>query len=370
MMPDPSRVKGSERPDAIREDTVHEPGKGPIAPVMADPTVPAETPKPSLFRRLWPPIMLALLLTVAAGLWWQQSNVLDWLKLRGYTPPHNIQQLAQQTTLTPYAERLLYVNHPAIEERSEFNKNCPNASDEVAVLGCYRGDRQGIHIYDVTDKRLDGIQQVTAAHEMLHQAYDRLSRSERADIDAQLQAYAKTVTDKTLLDKLDAYKKSEPNDLTNEMHSIFGTEVAKLPAPLENYYKRYFNNRPQVLAYYAQYRQAFTQRQERIAEIDAQLDHLKPELDTSKADLQSRENDLQAQRNQLDKWLADNEVDKYNAAVPGFNAKVSAYKSAIAATNDLINTYNKLVDERNTLTVQEQELLHAQDSNAPAADMQ
>jgi hypothetical protein len=368
MMPDPSRVNGDNAPDAVREDTVHEAGKGPIAPVMNDPQTTAA--KPSLFRRLWPPVLLMLLVTTGVVLWWQQDQILDWVRLRGYKPGHDMQQLAQQTTMTSYAERLFYVNHPAAEDKIDFNRNCPNASAEVAVLGCYRGDRQGIHIYDVTDQRLNGIEQVTAAHEMLHQAYDRLTGSERKDIDAQLQAYAKTITDKTLLDKLAEYKKSEPDDLVNEMHSIFGTEVSSLPAPLENYYKRYFTNRSQVLAYFAQYRLAFTQRQERITAIDAQLDVLRPELDNDKAGLTRLENELQAERSQMDSWLASNQIDRYNAAVPAFNNKVAAYKAAVAAANERIDSYNKLVDERNTLAVQEQQLVQAQNSNASSANTQ
>jgi hypothetical protein len=370
MMPDPSRVNGPDTPDAIKEDTVHQAGRGPIAPVMANPEEVIVQPKPSLFRRLWPPALLVVLIAAGVLLWWKQDQLLDWVRLRGYVPAHDIQQLAAQTTMTPYGERLFYVNHPGVEDKIDFNRNCPNASAEVAVLGCYRGDRQGIHIYDVTDDRLNGIEQVTAAHEMLHQAYDRLTTDERGKIDAELVAYSKTITDKTLLDKLAAYKKSEPDDLVNEMHSIFGTEVLVLPKPLEDYYKRYFTNRAQVLAYYAQYRLAFTQRQERISAIDAQLDILRPQLENDKADLTRRENELQAERTQMDNWLANNQIDKYNAAVPGFNAKVAAYKAAVASTNDRINAYNKLVDERNTLAVQEQQLIQAQDSNASSADTQ
>ena len=37
---------------------------------------------------------------------------------------------------------------------------------KTAVLGCYAN--REISIFNVTDQRLDGIREVTAAHEMLH----------------------------------------------------------------------------------------------------------------------------------------------------------------------------------------------------------
>ncbi|HEV7454851.1 MAG TPA: hypothetical protein VGO07_06350 [Candidatus Saccharimonadales bacterium] len=369
MMPDPSRVNDSESIDATNQSG---PGSTQISSeaTLQEPAGAPTEPRSSLLRKLWPPVILVLLIAASALLWLRQDQVLDWVRLRGYTPAANIKEIAQQTTMTPYGQRLFYVNRPAIEDKASFNSHCPNASKEVAVLGCYRGDRQGIYVYNVTDARLSGIEQVTAAHEMLHQAYDRLGASEKNQINAQLEAYYQTITDTALKEKLDAYKKIEPNDLVNEMHSIFGTEVSKLPVGLENYYKRYFTNRQQLLAYHDQYQSAFTQRQERIAAIDAQLVAWKKQLDADNATITASEKEIQQERTEMDGWLHDNQISKYNAAVPGFNAKVESYKQLVGDTNTLINQYNAFIDERNTLAVQEAELIKAQNSNASSADTQ
>ncbi|HSX17622.1 MAG TPA: hypothetical protein VLH86_06000 [Patescibacteria group bacterium] len=342
----------------------------PVLPPAHGNVVAATQGPAAWFRRLWPPVVLVLLVVAGGVLWWQQDTLIDWLQLRGYTPPNNIKELATQDTMTSYAQRLFYVNKPVVEDKTGFNQHCPNASKEVAVLGCFRGDRLGIYVYQVTDKRLDGIEQVTAAHEMLHQAYERLGTKERKRIDTELKAYAATVTDKTLKGKLDAYKTLEPNDLTNEMHSIFGTEVSDLPPALETYYKQYFTDRQQLIGYHDQYQSAFTQRQQQIKDYDAQLADLNRQITTAKADLKTEEGQLQAQRTTMDGWLKDGKIAEYNAAVPTFNAKVAAYKQHVTAANNLINQYNDLIDKRNAIAVQEQELLKAQDSNASSADAQ
>jgi hypothetical protein len=301
---------------------------------------------------------------------WQHNLVTDWAVTRGYHPPAAIQSLAQEDTMTAYARRLFYVNKPRIEGRDAFNKRCSSGHDEVAVLGCYTGNRQGIFLYDVTDARLNGIQQVTAAHEMLHQAYDRLGGKERARVDAQLVAYSKTVTDPDLKSKMAAYQKSEPNDIIDEMHSVFGTEVADLPKGLEVYYARYFTNRKEVTQFHDHYQAAFSERTKQIAAYDAQIESLKKQIGTDKASIQSQEKSLQAQRAELNALLSSNQVKAYNDAVASFNAQVTAYKAAITETNRRIGQYNKLIDARNEIAVQEQQLQRAIDSQASSVPAQ
>jgi hypothetical protein len=323
-------------------------------------------------RRLWVSIVLWLLLAAVIGggvlLWVKRDIVLDWIHTRDYTAPQNIVRLADDTTMTSYAKRLFYVNFPAIEDKDSFNRNCPDASHEVAVLGCYLGNRNGIYLYHVTDARLDGITQVTAAHEMLHQAFDRLSPSEKTRISALLHDYYEhELSDKNVEDKMASYKKLEPNDLANEMHSIFATEITTLPSALETYYKQYFTDRSKVVAFRNRYVAAFSQRQQQIEQYDAQRDDLKNKIDQAQTDLDTWAKNLRSQKDQMNAYLDANEVDRYNALVPSFNAQVAAYKAKVAVTNDLINEYNSITDKRNALTAEEQDLIKAQDSHASSA---
>jgi DNA repair exonuclease SbcCD ATPase subunit len=337
-------------------------------PVSSPPS--SEQNKRSWLRRFWPGALLVMLLAALGFVIWQHSLVGDWLVTRGYVAPASISRLASDDGMTAYARRLFFVNRPEIETKDMFNKHCSSQHDEVAVLGCYTGNRQGIYLYDVTDARLDGIQQVTAAHEMLHQAYDRLDSKTRTQVDDELEAYASTITNPDLKAKLATYKKTEPNDVVNEMHSIFGTEVDKLPASLETYYKRYFTDRSKVTKFHDDYQAAFNQRTAQIADYDKQLASLKKEIEDGKASIQAQEKTLQEQRAHMDDLLASNRVGDYNAIVPGFNYQVNAYKQTVSDTNNLIDEYNKLIDSRNQIAVQEQQLQSAIDSHASDAPAQ
>ena len=358
------------RPQAAVQPSGATPPAAASAPHATAELLPQGAPPRSFLRRFWPGALLVVLLATLAAVVWQHERIGDWLATRGYQAPGNVVALASDDFMTPYAKRLYYVNKPAVEAKDKFNKHCSNGFDQVTVLGCYAGNRQGIYIYDVTDARLDGIQQVTAAHEMLHQAYDRLDAKTRASVDSQLQAYYKTVTDSNLRGKITDYQKTEPHDVVNEMHSVFGTEVDKLPPGLEAYYKRYFTNRAKITIFHDHYQAAFDERTKQLDDYDTQITALKKQIEDGKASIQSQEKTLQTQRAQMNQLLAANRASDYNALVPGFNAQVAAYKQTIISTNNLIDRYNNLIDARNQIAVQEQQLQSALDSHAASAPTQ
>ena len=299
-------------------------------------------------------VLLGVLLLVVT----HRNQIYDWQKLRGYTPPASVAKLAADTTMTPYTQHLFYVNHPEIQDKTEFNQNCPNGGGEqTIILGCYRDHQTGIFVYAVSDPQLSGIQQVTAAHEALHAVYDRLSPKERAYVDGLLQDYfTNGLHDKRIIDTIAAYKKSEPNDLVNEMHSIFGTEVADLPPVLESYYRKYFINRKRVVAFAAQYQQAFTGRETQIAQYDAQLQSMKQQIEQKQADLSNQAQVLNSTRSQV-------ENGNDSVQIGAYNQKVRIYNNELTATNALIDRFNAILDKRNALAVEEQQLYKAINSN-------
>lgn len=365
-MPDPLRVNESGPKDESVIDTTGQGNNEAAAGQKPAPAhqIPVPLPPVSLARRLWPLVALLFCAAVVMLVWLNLDRILDWQRLRGYTAPDNIKQLSRDATFTPLAERLFYVNRPAVEDKDTFNQNCPDASEQVAVLGCYAGDRRGIHIYDVTDDRLYGIEQVTAAHEMLHQAYDRLDSRERKRVNDLLTQYATTVTDRNLLGKLNDYQSLESGEVLNEQHSLFGTEVENLPAELETYYRQYFTNRSQLVAYHQQQESAFTERQEQIQKYDEQLKSLREQIDAERGKISTVETQLKGQRSQMDAWLKAGQVDQYNATVPAFNAAVTAYTTQLELFNTLVNQHNDILEKRGKIALQEQELQKALDSQA------
>src|SRR5688572_22638764 len=124
-------------------------------------------------RRLWRGI-LPLFVIIGLGIfgWTQRFDIYDWARLRNYDPPAKIVKLADDTNMTDTGRRLFYVNYPEVNDRNTFSEHC-DFGEESIVLGCYVSG-QGIFLFSVDDPRLKGIVQVTAAHEMLHAAYERL----------------------------------------------------------------------------------------------------------------------------------------------------------------------------------------------------
>jgi hypothetical protein len=288
------------------------------------------------------------------------QNIGDWFKLRGYQPPPAIAQLATQDTMTGYAKHMFYLNEPAVSAKDDFAKQCPdNGGEQTIVLGCYHDHQNGIYLLSVTDSRLNGVEQVTAAHEMLHSAYERLSSGDRNKVDTMLQDYYKHgLTDARIREVIAAYQKSEPNAVVNEMHSVFGSEVGNLPAPLEEYYKHYFTNRQQVIGFAAQYQGEFTSRKAVIAADDAQLTSLKKQIDGGQSDLEAKEAAINAEQQRLI-GLRNSDVPAYNAAVPGYNAMVDAYNVEVNTVRNLISQYNQLVAARNAVALEENQLFQA-----------
>jgi len=300
--------------------------------------------------------LLALLVLVAAAAWRWQA-ITDWVALRDYTPPTTVSQLAAEDTMTPEAEHLFYVNHPRVVAGASFSSHCPSGSEKTVVLGCYLSPDKGIYVYAVDDPRLTGVEQVTAAHEMLHAAYRRLSSGERSKVDGMLEDYYKhDLTDQRIKDTIAAYQKSEPHDVVNEMHSVFGTEVADLPASLERYYKRYFTNRAAVTTYTANYQNEFTSRQAQIAAYDAQLAALKRQIDGDKTELTAQRSALDAQAAQLQQLKDSGQIAAYNQGVDSYNTAANTYNESLAATKDAINQYNTIVAQRNSIVLEAQEL--------------
>ncbi len=321
-------------------------------------------------RRVFPYVFLALLTFGGAAFWLKNEEVLDWAASRGYTPTATVRGFVSQTTMTPYAERLFYANRPAVEAKKEFNKNCTDPSDQVTVLGCFKGDRAGIYIYDVNDERLRGIEEVTAAHEMLHQAYQRLDKAEKTRINGLLQEFHDLKASKGLKQKLDNYETDDPAAILNEMHSIFGTEAAELPAELEQYYAQYFKDRKKVLALYQKYQAEFDERLAKIAEYEAQLEKLGAKIDSNKATLDARNKEIHQRYSEMEADLNAGRVDEYNAAVSSYNAMVESYRRLAIATNRLIDDYNDTLAKRNELAVQERDLENAINSNVKGAPSQ
>ncbi len=302
-----------------------------------------------------------LVTAVAAGLFFYRDAFVDWYKLRGYTPSSEVAALASDTTLQDKWRRLFYVNRPVIAEPNVFNAHC-RENEFTIVLGCYLSGQNGIYLLNVTDERLSGVKQVTAAHEFLHAAYERLSSRERDRIDTLLTQTYVNLQNTRVRETIELYRKQDASIVTNELHSILATEVRELPAELEEYYARYFSDRLRIVAYSEQYEQAFVERHNAAREYAEQLASLKVQIDTLGAQLKTTEAELTAQKNEMDRLRSSGQTEQYNAMVPGYNAKANQYNRDYDRLSEMIIEYNDIVQKHNSIVAEEAELIDAIDS--------
>lgn len=184
--------------------------------------------------------------------------------------------------------------------------------------------------------------EVVTAHEFLHDAYTRLGDAERHKVDTMIEQAVSQIHDTDLDARLADYAKTEPGERDNELHSILGTEYANLPAGLEQYYSRYFNNRSAIVRAHAQYQTVFNNRR---AQIDQEL-----------STIRSLKAQLAGVNSQMTAYKAGGNITAYNALVPRQNALVDQVNSLIAQYNADVEEYNALSQSLNSQQITPQDL--------------
>ena len=306
---------------------------------------------------------------VAYWLVTHRQQVLDTVSLWSYQPTSQIAAIADRTTMTPVSRSLFYASHPSLNDAQTFNNDCGKSEQGAAVLGCYTGLR--IYIYNVTDAQLDGIHEVTAAHEMLHAAYMRMDDAEKKTVNDLLESeYAVLSKDPAFTSRMALYARTEPGERDNELHSIIGTEVATISPELEAHYAKYFSSRAAVVALHDKYSSNFTRLQAEAASLSDQMSQLT-------AEIKSRSSSYTAASEQLDRDIASfnqrassgdvqsqAQFNSERQALVARTAKLSAERSAI---NGLIDQFNKIVNQYNAIATQTEQLNQSINSSpAPA----
>lgn len=312
------------------------------------------------FGRLRRFIFYAILIMLPVVGWLYRFSVYDWYRLRNYTPTAEVITLTENTAMTNKGRRAFYANHPRIEPKDQLRADCQQ-NEFTIVLGCYVTG-QGIFLFDVKDPRLSGVKEVTAAHEMLHAAYDRLSVRDRKKVNQLLEAELAEVTNPRILQTIDQYRQKDSSIVTNELHSILGTEVRSLSPELEAHYQQFFIDRSKVVALSEQYESEFTSRENQVEAYDQKLTSLKQQIETNEKQLSTMSASIQVERSRLSSLAASQNVGEYNAAVPGFNRQVDRYNDLADATYALIDEHNAIVGKRNELAIEVNDLSQAIDT--------
>lgn len=281
----------------------------------------------------------------------------DWSKLLHYQPSPEVARLATTTTMTDTARRLFYVNQPTIENQ-KLSLNLCKSSEHTIILGCYVPSK-GIFLQAVTDPRLQGVVEVTAAHEMLHVVYQRMSLLEQTQIDKQLQSVLKKVQNPRILKLVETYRNQDPRSVSNELHSILGTEVRNLGVELEEHYRKYFTNRSAIIVLSERYERVFATLRDKAKTLNEQLVTLKSELEQLVAQVKQESETVDSERANLQGSISTMPQSDYNFRVSNFNDRVNGYNQLVARLRAETETYNQMVSEHNSIAIEEKSLVES-----------
>ncbi len=294
--------------------------------------------------------------------------VVDNITATGYEPSPEMSALINDLSLTSDGMRILNATRPELQEAEQFNANCSNNNDasNTSTLGCYSGRR--IYIYNIARVDLDGIRQVTLAHEFLHAVWERMSDSERETLQEHLQALFDTNED--LRKHLESYRLDEKY---NELHSVIGSQISpnQMPAQLRDHYAKYFSNHSKIASFYNKYHSVFEETEKREKELKEQiterrekLNELRDAYTKSNASLSRDINDFNSRSrtgafSSQEEWLAERQ-----ALLNRQEAQQQDYQTLLDYTNEI----NDLISQYNENSIRVNNLYKSIDSNVSRPD--
>lgn len=335
---------------------------------MQSRSIPNNQPKPKGRFPIFSTLFAVLLLGTSAYIWLNYQGVLDWLNYQLYQPPSSVASIMTDAKMTERGKFAFYSSQPVVDGTRAFNAKCDRQEENSAILGCYTGNQ--IFIFDVTDERLEGIEEVTAVHEMLHAVYMRMSDSDRDRINKLLDVEAdKLEKDKEFAERMDFYARTEPGERYNELHSIIGTEVPSISAELVTYYEQYFD-RDTVLKLHQAYKSEFKKLETKAAQLKAELDALGKKIEQSKEDyaasIKKIDRDISDFNARADSGDFDSQA-QFDAERQELVNRSNAIKAERSAINTMVARYNKLTKQHNDIITESAELYKSIDSTlAPA----
>lgn len=256
-----------------------------------------------------------------------RQRIIDQITVWQFHSTSIIAGLVDRAGMNDNGKFLYLASQPVLDATQNFNNECDRIENTTSILGCYSNYR--IFIYDVTDKKLDGVREVTASHETLHAAYSRLDSFEKDKINVLLEAeYKKLENNKDYSDRMAFYARTEPGERDNELHSVIGTEIANINPDLEKYYDNYFSDRQKVVTLNTKYSSVFI-------------------------NLKSHANVLLAQLNALSAGIVS-ATEKYNSDVKTLNADIIEFNRR--ADNGSFKTQSQFNSERAVLSARVYEL--------------
>lgn len=294
-----------------------------------------------------------ILLFAGFTLFNSRETVVDYMVAWQFTPTEEVIELAKDAGINSKGVFYLKASRAEVRGRASFNDACGELQNErTVVIGCYTGNDRRIYVYDVTNKQLSGVKETTVAHEMLHAVYDRLSTRDRKRVEKLLVAEKAKVTDERILRLIKEYEISEPDEVVNEMHSIFGTEVRGLSPELEEHYSQYFSEREKVISLKDKYESVFTELVDKQKSLVDEIDALVVDINTRQERYSTLHRELNADIEKFNTMARSGRMTsgEYNSRRIELQARIGlldSERSRIINDIDLYNLKKSELDELN-----------------------
>ncbi len=313
-------------------------------------------------------IVAVAILAIAGWVVLNRQYLIDLANYLQYQPTTTIASFVDKASMNGEGKFLFYSAQPKLEESADFNKSCPNYSaGSMAILGCYDG--QKIYIYNVTNSQLDGILEETAAYEMLHAAYKRITGDDKTKLDALIEAEYAKQGDAGTAASVAYFAKYEPGERDDELFSVIATQFSTISPDLESYYSRFLMNRQVLVNLYNKYSSVFTNLSTQSTDLYNQITTLNQKIVSDKATYDQNSAQLQADIDTFNQDAQSGNMtqSQYNSQRASLTNRISALDSDRDAINSEITTVTNLVTQYQALALQVQQLNQSIDSTVTAA---
>lgn len=318
--------------------------------------------------------LMILVMCLAASLFvlLNRQLLVDYATNWSFKPTDSVVDLAKNTSMNKNGKFIFYASRPQLQAAKDFNNECQKQEQMSAILGCYT--RNQIFIYDIQNTELAGIKEVTAAHEMLHAAYDRLDDKTKERVNIMLEnEYQKLKNDQKLAERMAMYDRLEPGQRDNELHSIVGTEIASIDSGLEDYYKKYFDDRSVVIKHYDTYSSVFRELEQKSNDLEKRVTDLSVQIQDAKLDYDMKAAALQRDINSFNSAATNgsfNSRSEFNSTRSALMIRADNLDMARADINAKITEFNNLTSQLKSLALHATELNNSIDSTlAPAPSL-
>lgn len=309
-------------------------------------------------------LTISLLIVIgAAWLYVNRQYVADQVTVWSFQPTMAVETIENRIKLTDEGRFYFYVTQPVVAGPGEFNVDCPRQEEDSPILGCYTAGK--MFIYDIKNSQLDGIKEVTAAHEMLHAVWERTSDADKERLsELLLQSYEQGRTEE-LSSRIAYYERTQPGEVINELHSILPTEFKTLSPELEAYYERFFEDRQLIVLLNEQYSAVFNGLVTEVQRLSEEITTLGVQIEADRAEYNSSvgalDSDISSFNRRADAGSFTS-IAQFNIERSALVNRSNALEAFSVRLGEDIDRYNTLLEQYEAVAAQLESLNRSIDS--------